>query len=146
MFRTSIVHLQERSYTVCCNLLCLDTLWGWRKNCSSSFTLITTGLIETYQITTYTIRTLLKMDYWSPKYVELLNVMNKINHQISCILLDYRYIIKWYTVHTISNYQLILCEGSRLTDFHNWLVKKFMEGLQPVQPSKRQRMPFSNQD
>ena len=31
------------------------------------------------------------MDYWSPKHVELLNVMNKINHQVLCILLDYRY-------------------------------------------------------
>ena len=98
MFRTSIVHLQERSYAVCCNLVCLDTLWGWRKNCSSSFTLITTGRIETYQIATYSIRTLLKMDYWSPKHVELLNVMNTIKHQILCILLDYRYIVpKWVT-------------------------------------------------
>ena len=26
MFRTSVVHLQERSYAVCCNLVCLDTL------------------------------------------------------------------------------------------------------------------------
>ena len=26
MFRTSIVHLQERSYAVCCNFVCLDTL------------------------------------------------------------------------------------------------------------------------
>ena len=25
MFRTSIVHIQERSYAVCCNLVCLDT-------------------------------------------------------------------------------------------------------------------------
>jgi hypothetical protein len=25
MFRTSIVHLQERSYAVCCNLVCLET-------------------------------------------------------------------------------------------------------------------------
>ena len=25
MFRTSIVHLQERSYAVCCDLVCLDT-------------------------------------------------------------------------------------------------------------------------
>ena len=24
MFRTSIVHLEERSYAVCCNLVCLD--------------------------------------------------------------------------------------------------------------------------
>ena len=46
VFRTSIVHLQERSYAVCCNLVCLDT----------------TGHIETYQITTYSIRMLLKMD------------------------------------------------------------------------------------
>ena len=57
-------------------------------------TLITTGSIETYQIATYSIRTLLKMDYCSPKHVELLNVMNKINHQVLCILLDYIYIAK----------------------------------------------------
>jgi hypothetical protein len=60
--------------------------------CSSSFTLITTGRIETYQIATYSIKTLLKMDYSSPKYVELLNVMNKTNHKILSILLDCRYI------------------------------------------------------
>ena len=29
------------------------------------------------------------MDYLSSKHVEQLNVMNKINHQILCILLDY---------------------------------------------------------
>ena len=28
MFQTSVIHLQERSYAVCCNLVCLDTLWG----------------------------------------------------------------------------------------------------------------------
>ena len=38
------------------------------------------------------------MDYWSPKHVELLNVMTKINHQILCILLDYRYIFIYYLV------------------------------------------------
>ena len=26
MFRTPLVHLQERSYAVCCDLVCLDTL------------------------------------------------------------------------------------------------------------------------
>ena len=26
MFQTSVIHLQERSYAVCCNLVCLDTL------------------------------------------------------------------------------------------------------------------------
>ena len=36
------------------------------------------------------------MDYWRPKHVELLNVMNKINHQILFILLDYRYIELYY--------------------------------------------------
>ena len=30
--------------------------------------------------------------------------MNKINHQILCILLDYMYIAKWCTVHTISKW------------------------------------------
>ena len=34
------------------------------------------------------------MDYCSPKHVELTNVMNKINHQILCILLDYIYIFQ----------------------------------------------------
>ena len=86
--------------------------WGWpvvmMVKGSSSFTLITTGRIETYQIATCSIRTLLKMDYWSPKRVELVNVTNKINHQILCILLDYRYIAKWYTVHTTSNYEVYL--------------------------------------
>ena len=53
-----------------------------RTASSSSFTLVTTGRIETYQIATYSIRKLLKMDYWSPKHVELLNVKNKINHQL----------------------------------------------------------------
>ena len=98
MFRTSIVHLQERSYVVCCNLVCLHT------SCCEG----TTGSIETYQIATYSIRTLLKMDYWSTKHVELLNVRSKINHQIFCISLDYIYIAKWYTVHTISNYWQVL--------------------------------------
>ena len=92
MFRTSIVHLQERSYAVCCNLVCPVVMRVKKElQSSSSFTLITIGHIETYQIATYSIRTILKMDYWSPKHVELLNVMNKINHQILCILLDYIY-------------------------------------------------------
>ena len=72
----------------------------------SRYVLITTGRIETYQIATYTIRTLLKTDYWSPKHAELLNVMNKINHQILCILLDHIYIAKWwhgpYSIKTLS--------------------------------------------
>ena len=34
-----------------------------------------------------------KEELQSPKHVELLNVMNKINHQILCVLLGYRYSI-----------------------------------------------------
>ena len=64
MFRTSIDHLQERSYAVCCNLA-RPVVMRVKEEllCSSSFTVITTGRIETYQIATYSIRTLLKVDY-----------------------------------------------------------------------------------
>jgi hypothetical protein len=31
MFRNSIVHLHERSYAVCCNLVCLDTSCCYRN-------------------------------------------------------------------------------------------------------------------
>ena len=48
MFRTSVVHLRER-------YILYVAIWY--------VTLITTGRIETYQIATYSIRTLLKMDY-----------------------------------------------------------------------------------
>ena len=51
MFRTSIDHLQERSYAVCCNLA-RPVVMRVKEEllCSSSFTVITTGRIETYQI------------------------------------------------------------------------------------------------
>jgi hypothetical protein len=42
-------------------LLCRAVLPSLQS--SSSFTLTTAGRIETYQIATYSIRTLLKMDY-----------------------------------------------------------------------------------
>ena len=54
MFRISIFHLQERSYAVCCNLVCLDT------SCC-----------------------------YEGEGITALNGMNKINHQILCILLHY---------------------------------------------------------
>ena len=57
--------------------------------CSSSFTLITYRDIPNFNIQH---KNAPEMEYWSPKHVELLNVMNKINHQLLCILLDYRYI------------------------------------------------------
>ena len=112
MFRTSIVHLQEHSYAVCCNLVCLDTLWGWGKNCSSSLTLITTGRIETHRVATYSIWTLLKMDYWVPKHVELLNVMNKIikycvSRWITYILQNYTRTIQ-YQIHFSINVIIII--------------------------------------
>ena len=88
MFRASIVHLQERSYAVCCDLVCLDTSCCY------------------------------EMDDWSPKHVELLNVMNKISHQILYILLDYLYIAKWYTVHTISNNPV---SREKNKNYHVWI-------------------------
>ena len=97
MSRTSIVHLQERSYAVCCNMVRPVVMRVKEElHSSSSFTLITTGRIETYQIATHSIRTLLKMDCWSSRHVELLNVTNKINHQILCTLLDYGYIGEYF--------------------------------------------------
>ena len=133
MFWTSMVHLQDRSYAVCCNLVLLDMSCCYEyphnnrtyrdvPNCNiqhknapedgrTSFTLITTERIETYQIATYSIRTLLKMmDYWSPKHVELLNVMNKINHQILCILLDYIYITIHVRLSKLYNLSLAIHE------------------------------------
>ena len=41
---------------------------------------------------TYSLKTLLRMDHWGPKHVELLNVMNKFNHKTLCILSDYIYV------------------------------------------------------
>ena len=62
------------------------------------------------------------MDYWSPKHVELLNVMNEISQQILCILLDYGYIAKWYTVHTISDPRISLLVVCSYTAFpYTWL-------------------------
>ena len=43
------------------------------------------------------------MDHWDPKHVEPPSAMNKLNHKTFCILSDYIYITRWYTVHTISN-------------------------------------------
>ena len=41
------------------------------------------------------------MDYWGPKHVELLNVMNKLNHNILCILMNYIYAyITLYRLYT----------------------------------------------
>ena len=102
----------------------------------SRYVLLLWGRIETYQIATYSIRTLLKMDYWSPKHVELLNVMNKINHQILCIL-DYIHIAKWYTVHAISNYlRKTLYRGLQfvklLRILHETLLERGLSVLQRV--------------
>ena len=51
---------------------------------------------------TYSLQKLLKMDHWVSKHVEPPNVMNKLNHKSLCILLDHIYIVRWYTIHTIS--------------------------------------------
>ena len=64
MFRTSLVHHQERFVqAVCADLVCGNT---------------STTRIATYQICTYSLyKTLLMMDQWGPKHVKLTYVMNK---------------------------------------------------------------------
>ena len=128
MFRTSVVHLQERSYAVCCNLVCLNTSCCYEGEWRTALQFfLHPHNNRMYQIATYSIRTLLKMDYWSPKHVELLNVMNKINHLVLCILSDYIYILQGDTRSVqyqippcISSVALIwITEGSRVV---NWLL------------------------
>ena len=62
--------------------------------------------ITTYQICEYSLyKTLLMMDRWGPKHVELTYVMNKLTHwNTLCILLDCIYITRWYTVPTVSGW------------------------------------------
>ena len=52
MFRTSIVHIQERSYAVCCNMVRLDTssYEGEGRTAVLPSSPITTGRIETYKL------------------------------------------------------------------------------------------------
>ena len=53
-------------------------------------------------------KTLLKVDRWGPKHVEVTYVMNKLNHKTTlCILLDCIYITRWYTVPTISRFVIL---------------------------------------
>jgi hypothetical protein len=59
------------------------------------------------------------MDYWGPKHIELLKVMNKINHKILCILLYYIYIARWYTVPTIPC-KIMLGRSRKLTRNDRW--------------------------
>ena len=81
MFRTSIVHLQEHSYAVCCDLVATYSIW-MRPNRNIQHMNATRSQHTAYecdQVATYSIWMLLKMDYWSAKHIELLNVMNKIS-------------------------------------------------------------------
>jgi hypothetical protein len=65
-------------------------------------------------------RTLLKMDQWGPKHVQLTYVMNKLTHwNTLCILLDCIYITRWYTVHTMSN----TCFSYSFFSFYFWVPK-----------------------
>ena len=57
---------------------------------------------------TYSLKSLLRMDYSGPKHVEPPNVMNRLDHKTLCIWLDYRYTARWYTVHTISSYVILI--------------------------------------
>ena len=92
-----MVHPQERLQAVCCR----SGMWYFayysirpdvmRKSPHTKFA-------------THSFLTLLRMDHWGPKHVEPPRVMNKLNHKTLCILLDYIYIARWYTVHTISSF------------------------------------------
>ena len=54
------------------------------------------------------------MDHWGSKHVEPPSVMNKLNHKTLCILFDYIYIARWYTVPTVSS------------SFHTFLYSTFV--------------------
>ena len=88
MFRTTIIHLQERLQAVCCKFgmffLQQQNIWTYRV----------VGKIPHTKFATYSLKTLLKMDYCGPKHVEPPNVMNKLNHKTLCILLDFIYIAR----------------------------------------------------
>ena len=53
-------------------------------------------------------KTLLMMDRWGLKHVQLTYVMNKLTKKTLCILLDCIYITRWYTVPTISGCNTLL--------------------------------------
>ena len=62
---------------------------------TSSYNRITSGRIEQHakyhipNLQHTALTTFLRTDHWSPKHVELPNVMNKLNHKTLCILLGY---------------------------------------------------------
>ena len=61
---------------------------------------------------------------------ECYNVMNKINHQILCILLDYIHIAKWYTAHTISDFFIFIinCEQNERPAWKTMIIEKRFQG------------------
>ena len=69
-------------------------LWGWRKNCSSSFT-----------SWRWTIEVRNMLTYW-------MLWIRKINHQILCILLDYRYSV--CVISGVAKIIIIVTVGSLL--------------------------------
>ena len=82
MFRTSIIHLQERFQAVCCKF----GMWYF------AYYSIRPDVMRLYE-------------EHSPKYVKPPSVMSKLNHKSLCILLDYMYIARCYTVRTISTHR-----------------------------------------
>ena len=84
MFRTSKLHLQERSYALCCNLVCLDTSCCYegegRTASSSSFTLIKHTVYERSWRWTIEVRNMLS--YWM-LWIKLI-----IKYCVSCWITD----------------------------------------------------------
>ena len=108
MFRTSPVHHQERfvqpvfaDWYVVIRVL-LDTSSHYKVVWRTVF-FIQPHNIWTYRVVrkilhtkfaTYSLKTLLRMDYWGPKHVELTSVTNKLTHKTLYVLLDYIYILQ----------------------------------------------------
>ena len=70
-------------------------------------------------------KTCLMMDRWGPKHVELTYVMNKLAHWITlCILLDCKYITRWYTVPTISNHYSVLFISCDIITMNSFRVRQ----------------------
>ena len=129
MFRTSIVHPQERFQAVCYKFgMWYFAYYSIRPDVMQPHIIWTYRVVRKIPHTkfaTYSLKTLLRMDYWGPKHVELTSVMNKLTHKTLCILLDYIYM----TVHTyvclLQSKLLLLFSEKFCRDVENdaaWLV------------------------
>ena len=124
MFRTSMVHPQERFQAVCCRPgMWYFAYYSIRPDVMRLKEELQPHNIRTYRVVRkiphtkfaiYSLKTLLRMEHWGPKHVEPPSVMNKLNHKTLCILLDYIYIIKFILRPCEMNLHFIKFELSSL--------------------------------